>query len=267
MRAALRAVILAAGASLQSSAPAQALPTVDDALARVRENVGQFAAALPDFICSEHVTSRRVIGGKTTSETVNHSTIVGTIKGFIESREIAAVNGKRAARAHNLKGPYIYLGGFSSLLILTFGANYIPYHDYRIAGMETVDGRPLLALEFSTREGQTELIQDFWHGGPLGSRRKSLPSRDTGKAWLDPRTMQVVRLETSHLNLPPWVQSEKVSTDYAPVILDGKPFWMPKSTRAEDVEPSHNPKLPAYNTCIAEYGDYRKFEASAAIRY
>lgn len=267
MRAVWRAAILAAGCFLPPPACGQAIPSVDEALARIRENVARFETSLPDFLCSERVTSRRVINGKTTAEVVSDSTIVGTLKGFIESREIAAVNGKKVSKAHNLKGPYIYLGGFSSMLILTFGSKWTAYHDYKIAGMETVDGRSLLAVEFTTREAQKELTQEFWHGGMLKTQRKALPCRDTGKAWVDPESMQVVRLQTSHLNLPDWVQSEKVSTDYAPVTIDGKPFWMPKSTRAEDVEPSRNPKVPAYNTCIAQYANYRKFEASAAIRY
>jgi hypothetical protein len=266
MRAALRAAIFVAGWPLLS-ARGQTPPSLADLLARVRENVGQFETTLPDFVCSEHVTSRRVINGRTVAETVNDSTIVGTLKGFIESREIAAINGKKVSRAHNLKGPYIYLGGFSNLLIFTFGPKYTERHDYKIASTEIIDGRKLLALEFCTKEGQTELSQEFWHGGPFSSKRRSLPSRDIGKAWIDAESMQVVRLETSHLNLPEWVQAEKVATDYAPVIIDGKPFWMPKSTKAEDVEPSRNPKTPALNSCVALYGEYRKFDASAVIRY
>jgi hypothetical protein len=247
-------------------------PSADEALARIHENVGRFETSLPDFLCDERITSREVEDGKTKSETVTDSIFVGTQHKnknftFTESREILAVNGKKVSKGSALRGPYFYLGGFSSILVTVFGPKWAPYHDYKVAGMETVAGRTLLAVEFATKEGQTAIRQTFTHKGQQPNQADVLASRYTGKAWIDPQSMQVVRLERHDLNLPSTVRSLVISTEYALVTIDGKPFWMPKSMRAENVESLRKSKPPADQLCVAEYSNYRKFDVSIGIKY
>jgi hypothetical protein len=79
--------------------------------------------------------------------------------------------------------------------------------------------------------------------------------------------MEVVRLERHDLNLPPTVHSLVISMEYAVVTIDGKPFWMPKTMRAENVETLRKSKPPADQLCIAEYSNYRKFDVSIGIKY
>ena len=272
MRFELRLAILAAGLPLLAyTLWCRQVPPVDEALARIRENVGQFETSLPDFICNEKITSRLVVRGKISKETVTESIFTGAQQKsksftFVETREIATINGKKVRRGTPLKGPYVYLGGFSSLLVTTFGPKCTPYHNYKVTGMETVDGRTLLAVEFATKPGQTEIKQTFFRKQMLYYTSDVRSEKDTGKAWIDPESMQVVRLERHYLNLPSTVRSLMVSTEYAKVTIDRKPYWMPKTVRAENVE-NRNSKPPANEFWIAEYSNYRKFAVSAGIRY
>jgi hypothetical protein len=273
MRIEPRLALLALGLPLLSQALwGRQSPSADEALARIHENVGRFETSLPDFLCDERITSRETEDGKTKSETVTDSIFVGTQHKnknftFTESREIMAVNGKKVSKGTTLRGPYFYLGGFSSILVTVFGPKWAPYHDYKVVGMETVAGRTLLAIEFATKEGQTAIRQTFTHKGQPPNQANVLASKYTGKAWIDPQSMQVVRLERHDLNLPPTVRSVVISTEYAVVTIDGKPFWMPKTMRAENVESLRKSKPPADQLCIAEYSNYRKFDVSIGIKY
>jgi len=236
-------------------------PSLEETLRRLAENVQKFETTLPDFVCDERLTSRRIVDGATKAETVTESLFVGRQPNerrsiFVEDREIQAVNGKPVAKGRRLKGPYFFLGGFSSLLDITFSEKWAPFHNYRVGEPETVAGKELLVVAFDTKDGQTEIKQTV--------EGKQLASQDTGKAWIDPGSMQVVRLERRSLHLPPAVRSLAVAVDYAPVTLDGKTFWMPKAMRAEQTT---NSKSPTQGVCLAEYGNYRKFDVSVGIKY
>jgi hypothetical protein len=57
-----------------------------------------------------------------------------------------------------------------------------------------------------------------------------------GRAFIDPSSMQIVRLEQQrpqHIEAVGLTVAWSWSVDYAPVVLDGKPFWLPKTIHSQ----------------------------------
>ena len=205
-----------------------------------------------------------MVGGKISHQTVVDSVFSGRQMDeketpFSESREIRIIDGKQAARGEQLRVPFFFGGGFSSILDATFGEKNVPYHNYKLAGTRKVEGRTALIIKFETKPGQTEVCFDF-----MG---RKIISKDRGKAWVDPETMQVVHLERTYLNLPPADGVLVVSVDYAKAVINGKTFWMPRTVRAEETQPSAHYKKTASAEYVAEYSNYRKFGVSVQMKY
>lgn len=237
-------------------------PNLEEVLHRLQENVAQFAASLPDFVCNERIVSSKVENGRTTKETVIESVFTGSQKkdqqghlAHTENREVTTIDGKKASKSNRPKGPFIVGGGFSSLLSAAFGAKAEPYRNYRLAGTETVEGRELLVVAFSTKEGQHEMMALF--------EKKPFAPQDTGKVWVDPESMKILRLEMRVLNPPRPISQWVVIADYGNVTIDGKPYWMPKTVKSE----VSRDKGKGQARFVAEYSNYRKFDVSVGIKY
>jgi hypothetical protein len=231
-------------------------PTVDAILAEVQNNAGQFVRSLPDFVCDEKVTSRGLHRGKVL-EVVIESQFVGLQKrsgrmSYSETREIRTVDGNPARTGQKFTGPFLFGGGFSSLLDETFSPKYVSSHTYKIAGEEALNGTPAFVLEFATKEAQKELY--FLLYG------KAVLQKDVGKAWIDKTSLRVLRLERHHLNVQKGQTPMVATVDYGEVRIDGKPFWMPTSVKAE--QSFKGGELGQY---LATYTNYRKFEVSSGI--
>lgn len=254
-------VILLVGGWLASAGAAgaqQRAASIEEILARVQTNTGQFVQTLPDFVCDEKVTSRGVHRGKL-NEAVIESHFVGlqTKSGsdsFTERREVTAVNGRPAKRGQKFGGPFLFGGGFSSMLDMTFAPQHVSSHTYKIGGEEMLGGRAALVIEFVTKEAQKDLY--FLHYG------KPIVQNDTGKAWIDKTSQQVIRLERHYLNVPPGETPIVATVEYGEVTISGKAFWMPLTVRAEQAATvKHNEK----GEYVAVYSNYRKFEVSSGI--
>ncbi len=238
-------------------------PSLDQVLLGVQERVKEFEFSLPDFMCRERITVREMARGKLVDQRISVSIFTGTQntdeKGrpFTESRQLETENGFRIIKGQQLRLPFFFGGGFSSILEATFGEKNIQYHQYKLTGTEQVDGKQALVIQFATKPGQTGLSFEF-----LGME---LASRDTGKAWIDPASMHVVRLERRYLNLPQPYSALNVWVSYAPVLLNGKTFWMPKTVRVQEV--FARSKKPITAEYVAEYSDYQKFDVSVKIKY
>jgi hypothetical protein len=87
----------------------------------------------------------------------------------------------------------------------------------------------------------------------------------SGRVFIDPESMQVTRMEltvTNHKTVSgPEVWS--ISIEYAPVLLVGKTFWMPK-TIASTAQPTAKYD-PAVLSFVARYADYHKLEVTSRI--
>src|SRR5262245_28404131 len=131
-----RLILLLLG-PLSVSLTAQSL---DDVLLRVSRNVQEFRNSIPDFLCSERLTSRAVDkNGKVTRQIVVESTFTvrqssaGKGPAFLESRDVFAIDGKSAKSGTQFpKIPFQYGGGFASVLLMTFLPDNLNFQTYRL---------------------------------------------------------------------------------------------------------------------------------------
>jgi hypothetical protein len=245
---------------LCAPAPAQSL---DDLLAAVSRNVQEFQDQLPDFVCTEKVTSSEFESGRVIKEKVVESIFTGVQRStdqnrvhfaFTESREVVAINGKPARKGTMFpKLPYRFSGGFSSLLVTTFAPDNLRVHNYSIADTYKSGTATSLLVQFSTKQDQHQLRGIF--------QGKELIARDIGAAWIDQKSFRVLRLQRQSLNLPPVLTRSIATADYGPVTIGDKQFWMPKKIAAEVNE--RNSRVTV--SYVAEYTDCRKFMADIKL--
>jgi len=252
-------LLLAGWLSIQALGAQTAAPTVDQILARVQTNTGQFEASLPDFTCDETIVARRIEHGVMARDGSAESHFTGLQKAsgrmsFTESREYVTINGAPAVKGQRLGGAFLFEGAFSSLLDGTFSTRAALFHDYQIAGREKCNNRPALVIKFATKRGQSGLRAE-WGG-------RTMVQRDRGTAWIDEETLQVLRIERRFMNLPPGWLGLVARVNYGAVTIDGKPFWMPIEVEAE--RSSIDNVSREYR---AEYRNYRKFEVSSGISF
>ena len=247
-----------------SASLSQSLPKLNQILPRVQEHVKEFEHSLPDFICDERITSRELMAGTVIHETLIDSTFRGTQnkdgkdKPFTEWREIHTIDGRPAPKSQQLTGPFFFGGGFSSVLDAIFSPKNSQYFNYKVIGTEKVDEDVAVVIKFETKKGQTALL----HRELFGSQ---YVMKGSGTAWIDPASMNVVRLELQYLDPPVPEGVLVVRIDYAEVAINEKKFWMPKTLTAEQTVP--NPKVPVGGQYIAEYSNYQQFKVSTKITY
>ena len=234
-------------------------PSLSDIIDGVSQHVREFEELLPDFVCSEKITSNRAESGKITSQKTVESVFTslqspGSVLAFSEFRDVTAIDGKQVRPGTAMpRLPYGMGGGFGSLLAMTFSPANIRVHEYEIAEAEQQDSKTIL-IRFRTKPGQRHL------GEILNGRH--FYSNDVGKALIDIRSMQVLHLERQSLDNPPPFASNLMVVAYGPVTIGEREFWMPQSVRSEVVE--RNPRKTALY--IAEYTDCRKFTATVQIK-
>ncbi len=254
--------------ALSSAGFSQPVPKLDQILPRVQDHVKEFEHSLPDFICDEKITSKELMGGKTIHETDIDSTFRGTqnrdknqdrqYEPFTEWRDIQTIDGRPAPKGQQLTGPFLFGGGFSSILVEIFSPENSPYFNYKVIGTDKVDGKAAVLLKFETKKGQQALL----HRELFGTQ---YVMKGSGKAWIDPASMNVLRLEIQYLDPPMPEGVLTLAVDYAPVIIQEKTFWMPRTVTAEQTVP--NPKMPVGGQYVAEYSNYQEFKVSVRIKY
>ena len=205
----------------------------------------EFESSLPDFICDQKITSKELMGGTTIHETDIDSTFRGTqsknkntnrkYEPFTEWRDIQTIDGRPAPKGQQLTGPFLFGGGFSSILDEIFSAKNTRYLNYKVIGTDTVDGKAAVVLKIETKKDQNALL----HRELFGTQ---YVMKGSGKAWIDLASMNVFRLEIQYLDPPMPEGVLSLAVDYAPVVMKEKTFWMPKTVTAEQTVP--NPKMP-----------------------
>jgi hypothetical protein len=237
-------------------------PTIEEILARVQTNTGQFARSLPDFVCDEKVTSKALRKGQAVETTVESRFMGRQEKSgrmtFTESREVRSVDGKEAGPREKLKGPFLFAGGFSSLLDLTFAANHVAHHTYKIVGEERVLGRPLLVVEFATRSGQ-DAMKILHYGKPVAAS-------DKGKAWIDRESLQVVKI-VREFGAGRGATAVTATVEYGEARIGERGFWMPLRVSAVQAAGTVAPKGVVNGEYVAVYRNYRKFDVTSGISF
>lgn len=249
---------------LNSAGFSESVPNLEQMLPRVQEHVREFELLLPDFICDETIISRELVAGTIHHETVIASSFRGTQhpdekdRPFTESREVLTIDGRPTPKGQPAKGPFFFGGGFSSVLDEIFSRKNEQYFHYKIIGEEKLEGKTAWLIRFETKEGQREILYREIFGSQSAVSGK-------GKAWIDPETMNVMRLEFQYLNPPFYEGILEVTVDYAPVEIKEKTFWMPKLVTAEQTVP--NTKHSVGGQYIASYTNYHQFNVSIKIQY
>lgn len=239
-----------------SPAYPQSIPSLDDVLKRVGDNMQVFKDTLPNFECRETVRQRMTYkkGQLPTNRTVE--SILRASKspqgGFTEQREYKSIDGKQLSKDEKVpEGLTNVVGVFANLLFLSLSSN----SEIKITGLETIQNRQALALKFSTIKGQNERTI------PIAGKLYS--AKTIGKAWLDLDSMQVIRCEMKQLDVPAKWNPGIVTVDYAMVVIAGTEFWMPKSIKYLQSDKKGDWNYESYG----EYIDYRKFDVSTSIKY
>jgi hypothetical protein len=233
-----------------TGSPAQ---SVDDVVAAVSKNVEQFQNQLPDFVCNERITSSTFESGKVRERRTVEAVFSESRKRG-EQRDIRAIDetpAKKNAKMPPL--PAYFDVGFSGLLVTAFSPVILRMHNYSLDPKPGEPGRIL--LQFETRRDQNDLQ---W---TLNGDKRVV--RDTGNVWIDSASMQVSHLERHFLNLPRSLARLVITSDYGPVTIDEKQFWLPKTFQAEGENPIRNKTLTFLYT--AEYADCQKFTADIRL--
>jgi len=198
--------------------------------------------------------SGRVTSQKTVESTFTSLQTPQRGLAFTESRDVVAIGGKPVRPGTAMpRLPFGLSGGFGSLLTMTFSPANTEVHDYEMSDTEKQEGGKVF-IRFRTKPGQRQL------GEILNGH--AFYSNDIGKALIDVRTMQVLRLERQSLDNPPPFASNSTVIAYGPVTIGEREFWMPQTVRSEVVE--RNAKKTGLYT--AEYTGCRKFTATVEIK-
>ena len=245
--------------ALLAAQPAQSIESV---LKQVQANVAKFEAQLPDFVVDESILSRTLADKRVLLEATYENVFTGVQKrnqvfSFTESREVKRHNGRDAQPGETMRVPFLFSGGFSSTLHSTFGAKSVPLHRFRVKSSNRLGDVATVVVEFATVPGQKELHLD-WQG-------KTVYEHAAGTAWLDPSTLEVIRLQRRYSRLPWPAVSLTVTVDYKMVPIEGRLYNLPVKISVEQgVDKSQK---RARGVFVAEYSNYRKFQVSSGIKF
>jgi hypothetical protein len=234
--------------------------SVDEVVAAVSRNVKDFQELLPDFVCDERITSRAFESRKVRAMKTVESVFTALQKpsaapdnrrlAFTETREIVAIDGKAVRKGVGMpKLPFAMLGGFSSLLSMTFSPENLQFHTYKLSRLD--EGR--LVIDFATKEDQRKL-RTFLNG-------EGWIATDRGTAWIDATSYQVVRLERNFFSLPHDISRLKDTAEYGPTAIGDREFWLPLMMRS-DVTDRDPKKTKVFQ---ADYTNCKKFAADIKI--
>ena len=252
-------VLICTAVCIHSLTRAQEAPQTDTVLARVCDNLTELNKTLPDFVVEEALRSSELRKGRVFRETrfVSEMTCVKNSRPpavtWGESRHVLALNDKPAPRSAHIKGPVTLAGGFISALESTLSMNNRAYQEFSASGFEPVDGVSAIVLSFVTKEGQTGMWLDF-DGKPYASK-------DIGRIWIDPQTMQVVKFARKFGGNLPGHMEISFEEEFSRTVIDGKEYWLPKTVTASD---GSRGRVYSY---VADYSKYRRFTVSSSLEY
>jgi VWFA-related protein len=233
--------------ALQPGTPSASDPATARLLVRVWDNFVQSLSSLPNVFADEHVVSSVSAPYSNPSKSGVYdseleSTIDSTIDSIfrlkrfsadgktadlVESREIKYVDHQPAAKGQSLAGPAILVGAFSRAPNV-FSPEFKDCYEYRL--LPNMRHKPGDAILFHA----DVLVLEYALRSPLPAGIQC-PVREqtTGRAFIDPSSMQIVRLEQQwprhHNEGSKFPVSWSWYIDYARVVMDGKPFWLPKT--------------------------------------
>jgi hypothetical protein len=230
-------------------------PTLDRILSQLEINLSRYDKQVPNFFCTEHVTSS-LLYGKNRQSTVTDSIfrVERSLSGpLTESREIKAINGT-PAEGHQLGGPVVLAGVFSG-------------------GLDAVSLRQKVCMSYTLQPIEPErqnapYVIQFATLPDAGQHSQCvLKEAGTGRVFVDPATMQVTRMELSapnHRINAADVGTWYISIDYSPTVLGGQTFWIPTTIKSSET-PTVSDYPPTVYSFSATYTDYHKLDVTSRI--
>ena len=250
----------------QASTQKTETPELEEILQRLESNLSQYDSGVPSFFCDEHVVSR-MVPDVHDQETVTDS--VFRLKRVVnadhtttleESREVKTVNG-RPATTQEIGGPSIVRGAFEGGLAVV-SLSQQSCMNYTLERAKRNDAKAPIVIRF------VSVLTPENKGGCL------LQENGRGQVYIDRATMQITRMEltTPHHTIIPGdemgygaiVGEWALSVDYAPVVLDGKSFWMPATITSRTAS-GRGTFHPIVWTFKASYRNFHKLEVRSRI--
>ena len=250
----------------QASTQKTETPALEEILQRLESNLSQYDSGVPSFFCDEHVVSR-MVPDVHDQETVTDS--VFRLKRVVnadhtttleESREVKTVNG-RPATTQEIGGPSIVRGAFEGGLAVV-SLSQQSCMNYTLERAKRNDAKAPIVIRF------VSVLTSENKGGCL------LQENGRGQVYIDRATMQITRMEltTPHHTIIPGdemgygaiVGEWALSVDYAPVVLDGKSFWMPATITSRTAS-GRGTFHPIVWTFKASYRNFHKLEVRSRI--
>lgn len=217
---------LIAVALLPCVARADPPQSLEEALAAVSGDARVLGSMLPNLVCTERITSRRIEERNRVEKQVSmvferptQAWEDASGPPFVVTRELPTPGGADPDTPGLLQvGP-----GFGSVLLLTFSPENLSDQEFRIDARES-ERTGEIVVRFATRPGQETLRFD--------ANGESYPFRGEGTAWIEPETLRVRRIERSFRNHPEF-EELSVGVDYGEVVIRGEAVWMPRRLDAE----------------------------------
>ena len=233
--------------------------TLEQVLERLQENFLEYVRSVPSLFCDEVVQSEfgpansgiEAVHSRTESIFRLQRRILAARKlELVESRDLKRVDGKPVSSG-SLAGPAILMGAFGTGLGVA-GTAQTMCTKFRMHPLMTFFAPHRIVIEFESLPGSAE--------NPVCSTRRS-----HGRVFVDPETMRIRRIEmtTPNYEIVPKVMGEWVwSVDYDPVMLGGKPFWLPKTILSDATAYGLNSLSWTFE---AKYSNYHKLEVRSRI--
>jgi hypothetical protein len=219
-----------------------------DLLTAVSRNVKESEDSLPDFLCTEKVTSTAFKSGKQKGQKIVES--IFSVRNARENREILSIDGVPARKGAKMpRLPVNITGSFNYMINTTLAPRALDWYEFAL-GQDT----DRLLLRFETKKDQKAMTWNI--------NGAQLLAHDTGQLWIDTSSMQVTRLERNLLNLAGSVSAWKITIDQVPFTIGERKFWLPKTFLTEITE--RDPRQTG--TFLAEYSNCRKFTSEVTIR-
>ena len=263
----------------QAITPSVSDPATDRLVLRVWSNFVGYLSSIPNVFADEHVVSSVTTAfsplstngvhdterDSTTDSTIDsifrlkRSSTDGKTADLVESREVKYVDHHPAAKDQPLAGPAILIGAFSRAPNV-FSPEFKDCYQYRL--LPNMRHKPGDAILFHA----DVLVLEYALKSPLPAGIQCpLREQTTGRAFIDPSSMQIVRLEQQQPRHDagsgrPIAWSWFI--DYARVMMDGKYFWLPKtiSSKASSLE-GRRFKW----SFLATYGNYHLMTVTSTI--
>ncbi len=289
----LRVALASFPAALHAQTPARAQqpavppttpPTLEQVLTGVLNNFADYLSTVPNLFADEHLVSSSsgnrgmvIASAGITASGISYSTTEsifrlkrgdtkGRVPELIESRQIQSVDHRPPAPDQILTGPSILTGAFS------YAASFLspvlePCYDYRLETNQHLHGAAVLVVDYA---GKKFLAR---------SAKCPIDEQNSGRAFIDPKSMQIVRLEQTRphhevdfksldISVSVPMQGEQKTTylwtwsiDYAPITLNGKSFWLPKATSSR-LETGDGRTRWSF---VANYSNYHLMGVSSTI--